>query len=171
MNPERKINAIDRGNNKWKQNQSSGGTNVAQKVPECPTNDENCETPLLTPLQGSAPTLDGRTASGQAPFGLPTSTRSVHPILGLHELMSSRDEHLAVVQADMLESARLIAVLNNLTGEQKPVAPFWSLAKCRLEASSGWARSGRGWSNSRLPLTRSDSDQSQQSGQWLHLTT
>ena len=114
MNPKRKTNAIDRENNKWKQNQSSGGTSVAQKVSESPTHDEYCETPSLAPPHDSASPLNGRTASGEAPFGPPTSTRSVHPIMDLHEIKHCRQERLAVIQAKAPKLARLAEARDNL---------------------------------------------------------
>ena len=115
MNPKRKTIAIDRENNKWKQNQSSGGTSVAQKVPECPTYDEYCETPLFTPPHDSVSPLNGRTVSGQAFLGLPTSTRSVHPIMDPHEIKHCRHEHHAVIQAEASKLARLAEARDNLT--------------------------------------------------------
>ena len=114
MNTKRKTTAIDRENNKWKQNQSSGGTSVAQKVPECPTYDGYCETPLSTPPHDSASPLNGRTASGQALFDPPTSTRSVHPIVYPHDIKHCRLEHLAVLQAEAMKLARLAEARDNL---------------------------------------------------------
>ena len=114
MNRKRKIIAIDRENIKWKQNHSSGGTSVAQKVPECPTYDGRCETPPSSPPHGSATPPNGRTASGQAFFGPPTSTRSVHPILDPHVIKYCRHEHLAVIQAEASKLARLAEARDNL---------------------------------------------------------
>ena len=115
MNRKRKSIAIDRENIKWKQNHSSGGTSVAQKVPECPTHDGRCETPPSSPPHGSATPSKGRAANGQAFSGPPTSTRSVHPILDPHVIKYCRHEHLAVIQAEASKLARLAEARNNLS--------------------------------------------------------
>ena len=145
MNSEQNSIAIERENTTWKQNHSSGGSRVIQSEPECLAHDGSCEAPSPPLPRGSATPPKCGPANSEADSGQPTSTRTLHPILGPHELMSCRDEHLAVIQADMLESARqFLRSVSSSTGKQKPVAPFWSLAKCHLEASSGWTRSGRG---------------------------
>ena len=136
MNPKRKTNAIDRGTNKWKQNQSSGGTSVAQKVPESPTHGEYCEAPSLAPPHDSVSPLNGRTASGEAPFGPPTSTRSVHPIMDIHEIKHCRQERLAVIQAKASKLARLAEARDNLE-RQIVFATFSEKTEHCAQASSG----------------------------------
>ena len=114
MNRKRKSIAIDRENIKWKQNHSSGGTSVVQKVPECPTHDGCCETPPSSPPHGSATPSKGRAANGQAFSGSPTSTRSVHPILDPHEIKDCRHEQLAAIQAEVSKLARPAEARDNL---------------------------------------------------------
>ena len=114
MNRKRTSIAIDRENIKWKQNRSSGGTSVVQKVPECPTHDGRCETPPSSPPHGSATPPKGRAANGQAFSGPSTSKRSVHPILDPHEIKDCRHEHLAVIQAEASKLARLAEARSNL---------------------------------------------------------
>jgi hypothetical protein len=114
MNREQNSIAFDRENITWKQNYSSGGSRMIQSEPECLAHDGCCETPSPSLPRGSATPPKCGPANSEADSGQPTSTRTLHPILDLHELMSCRDEHLAVIQADMLESARLIAVGNKL---------------------------------------------------------
>jgi hypothetical protein len=87
---------------------------MIQSEPECLAHDGCCETPSPSLPRGSATPPKCGPANSEADSGQPTGTRTLHPILDLHELMSCRDEHLAVIQADMLESARLIAVGNKL---------------------------------------------------------
>ena len=87
---------------------------MVQSEPECLAHDGCCETPSPSLPRGSATLPKCGPANSEADSGQPTGTRTLHPILDLHELMSCRDEHLAVIQADMLESARLIAVGNKL---------------------------------------------------------
>ena len=114
MNRELNLIAIDRENIIWKQNHSSGGTSVVQKVPECLTHGGCCETPPPPPPRGSAAPSKCGAANGEAAPGSPTSTRSVHPILDPHELMNCRLEQLAAIQAEMSEFARLVEARNNL---------------------------------------------------------
>ena len=87
---------------------------MIQSEPECLAHDGYSETPSPSLPRGSATLPKCGPANSEADSGQPTGTRTLHPILDLHELMSCRDEHLAVIQADMLESARLIAVGNKL---------------------------------------------------------
>ena len=63
-------------------------------------------------------------ANSEADSGQPTSTRTDYPILDLHELMSRRVEHLAVIQAEMLESARLVEVGNKLRRREETCRSF-----------------------------------------------
>ena len=114
MNREQTSIAIDRENTTWKQNHSSGGSRMIQSEPECLAHDGCCETPPPPLPRGSATPPKCGAAKSEADSGLPTSTRTVHPILDLHELMSCRVEHLAVIQAEMLEFARLVEVRNKL---------------------------------------------------------
>ena len=73
-----------------------------------------CETPPPSLPRGSATPPKFGPANSEADSGQPTSTRTDHPTLDLHELMSRRVEHLAVIQAEMSESARLVEVGNKL---------------------------------------------------------
>ena len=110
MNREQNSNAIDRENITWKQNYSSGGSRMIQSEPECLAHDGCCETPSPSLPRGSATPTKCGPANSEADSGQPTSTRTLHPILDLHELMSGRDEHLAVIQSEMVELARLAEV-------------------------------------------------------------
>ena len=87
---------------------------MIQSEPECLAHDSCCETPPPSLPRGSATPLKCGPANSEADSDQPISTRTVYPILDLHELKSRRVEHLAVVQVEMLESARLVAVGNKL---------------------------------------------------------
>ena len=117
MNREQNSFAIDRENIIWKQDHSSGGSSMVQSEPECLTHDGCCETPPSPLSRGSATPSKCGAANSEADPGLPTSTRTVHPILDPHELMSCRVEHLAVIQTEVLEFARLVEVRNKLCGQ------------------------------------------------------
>ena len=115
MNYEQNLVAIDRGNITWKQNHSSCcGSRMIQSESERLAHGGCCETPPPPLPRGSATPPKCGPANSGADSGQPTSTRTAHPILDLHELMSRREEHLAVIQAEMLESARLVEVGNKL---------------------------------------------------------
>ena len=87
---------------------------MVQKVPECLTHGGCCETPPPLPPRGSATPSKCGAANGEAVPGLPTNTRSVHPILDPHELMNCRLEQLAAIQTEMSEFARLVEARNHL---------------------------------------------------------
>ena len=110
MNCEQNLVAIDRENITWKQNHSSCGSRMIQSEPGCLAHDGGCETLPPSLPRGSATPLKCGPADSEADSDQPISTRTAYPILDLHELKSRRVEHLAVVQAEMLESARLVAV-------------------------------------------------------------
>jgi hypothetical protein len=110
MNGEQNSIAIDRENITWKQNHSSGGTRMIQSESECLAHDGCTETPSPSLPRGSATLPKCGPANSEADSGQPTGTRTLHPILDLHELMSCRDEHLAVIQSEMVELARLAEV-------------------------------------------------------------
>ena len=110
MNREQNSIAFDRENITWKQNYSSGGSRMIQSEPECLAHDGCCETPSPSLPRGSATLPKCGPANSEADSGQPTGTRTLHPILDLHELMSCRDEHLAVIQSEMVELARLAEV-------------------------------------------------------------
>ena len=55
MNSKRKITAIDREHNKWKQNQSSGGAHMDHEVPKCLKYDVRCGALLpMTPCDSAS---------------------------------------------------------------------------------------------------------------------
>ena len=110
MNREQNSIAFDRENITWKQNYSSGGSRMIQSEPECLAHDGCCETPSPSLPRGSATLPKCGPANSEADSGQPTGTRTLHPILDLHELMSRRVEHLAVIQAEMVALARLAEV-------------------------------------------------------------
>ena len=114
MNRELNLIAIDRKNIIWKQNQSSGGSSLVQNEPKGLTHGGCCEMPPPPLPRGSATPSKCGAASSEADPGSPTSARSVHPILDPHELMKWRLEHLAVIQAEMSEFARLVEARNSL---------------------------------------------------------
>ena len=122
MNREQNSNAIDRENITWKQNYSSGGSRMIQSEPECLAHDGCCETPSPSLPRGSATPTKCGPANSEADSGQPTSTRTLHPILDLHELKSGRDEHLAVIQSEMVELARLAEVGKKLRRQHVALA-------------------------------------------------
>ena len=87
---------------------------MIQREPECLARDGCCETPPSLLPRGSATPPKCGPANSEADSGQPTSTRTDYPILDLHELMSRRVEHFAVIQAEMIEVARLTEVGNKL---------------------------------------------------------
>ena len=92
---------------KWKQFGS-------KNEPEYLTHGGCCETPPPPMPRGSATPSKCGAASSEADPGSPTSTSSVHPILDPHELMNCKLEHLAVMQAEMSEFARLVEARDSL---------------------------------------------------------
>ena len=111
MNYEQNLVAIDRRENiTWKQNHSSCGSRIIQSEPECLTHDGRCETPPSSLPQGSATPPKCGPANSEADSGQPTGARTGYPILDLHELVSRRAEHLAVIQAEVVELVRLAEV-------------------------------------------------------------
>jgi hypothetical protein len=114
MNRELNLIAIDRENIIWKQNHSMGGSSVVQNEPECLTHGGCSETPPPPLPRGTVTPSKYGAANCEADPGPPTSTRTVHPILDPHELMSCRLKHLAAIQAEMSELARLVEARNHL---------------------------------------------------------
>ena len=106
----KKMVAIDRGNITWKQNHSSCVRRMVQSEPECLAHDGCCETPPPSLPRGSATPPECGPANSEADSGQPTGTRTDYPTLDLHELMSRRVEHLAVIQAELEELARLAEI-------------------------------------------------------------
>ena len=122
MNYEQNLIAVDRANITWKQNHSSCGSRMIQSEPECLAHDGCCETPSPSLPRGSATPTKCGPANSEADSGQPTSTRTLHPILDLHELKSGRDEHLAVIQSEMVELARLAEVGKKLRRQHVALA-------------------------------------------------
>ena len=91
---------------------------MVQNEPECLTHGGCSETPPPPLSRGTVTPSKYGAANCEADPGSPTSTRTVHPILDPHELMSCKLEHLAVAQAEMLESARLLEVGNKLRRQE-----------------------------------------------------
>ena len=87
---------------------------MVQNEPECLTHGGCSETPPPPLSRGTVTPPKCGPANSEADSGQPTSTRTLHPILDLHELKRCRDEHLAVIQAEMSESVRLVAAGNKL---------------------------------------------------------
>ena len=115
MNSKRKITAIDREHNKWKQNQSSGGAHMDHEVPKCLKYDVRCGALLpMTPCD-SASLPNGRAASGQSFTALPTSTRLLHPILDPHDVRHCRLAQLAWTQAEAIKLAKQAEARDHLT--------------------------------------------------------
>ena len=65
------------------------------------------------------PSVHLRPANSEAGSGQPTGTRVGYPTLDLHELMSRRVEHLAVIQTEMVALARLAEVGKELRGHNE----------------------------------------------------
>ena len=114
MNYEQNLIAIDRENITWKQNHSSCGSSMVQNEPECLTHGGCSETSPPPLSRGTVAPSKYGAANCEADPGPPTSTRTVHPILDPHELMSCKLKHLAAIQAEMSEFARLVEARNHL---------------------------------------------------------
>ena len=114
MNRELKLIAIDRENITWKQNHSSGGSNMVQSEPGCLAHGGCYDTPPPPLSRGTTTPSKYGAANCEADPGPLTSTRTVHPILDPHELMSCRLKHLVAIQAEMSEFARLVEARNHL---------------------------------------------------------
>ena len=87
---------------------------MVQSEPECLTHGGCSETPPPPLSRGTVAPSKYGAANYEADPGPPTSTRTVHPILDPHELMSRRLKLLAAIQAEMSEFARLVEARNHL---------------------------------------------------------
>ena len=139
MNSEQNLIVIDRENITWKHNHSSGGTSMVQSEPECLTHGGCSETPPPPLSRGTVASSKYGAANCEADPGPPTSTRTVHPILDPHELMNFRLEHLALIQAEMSEFARLVEARNHLCRQTELCRSFLDTGQmllCGLFTSS-----------------------------------
>ena len=84
-----------------------------------------CETPPPSLPRGSATPPKCGPANSEADSGQPTGTRTDYPTLDLHELMSRRVEHLAVIQSEMVELARLAEVGKSFAGRKSLKLPLY----------------------------------------------
>ena len=92
---------------------------MIQSEPECLAHDGSCETPPPSLPRGSATPPKRGPANSEADPGQPTGTRTGYPTLDLHELVSRRAEHLAAIQAEIVELARLAEIDKKLRRHNK----------------------------------------------------
>ena len=106
---------------------------MIQSEPECLAHDGCCETPSPSLPRGSATPPKWGPANSEADSGQPTSTRTLHPILDLHELMSRRQKHLAAILAEMAEFARLVEARNHLSRQTELCRSFLETGQMQSE--------------------------------------
>ena len=106
---------------------------MIQSESECLTNGGCSESPPPPLSRGTVTPSKYGAANCEADPGSPTSTRTVHPILDPHELMSRRLKLLAAIQAEMPEFARLVEARNHLSRQTELCRSFLETGQMQSE--------------------------------------